>query len=156
MMKHKSILIILLIGIGISLSLPWIFIQSLEGNDISFETVTKGYYCAHCDKKDYVINIQYEWEELWEITFSTKYPPPDIPAIDFSINTIIAVYLGERATGGYAIEIVDIIETNSNIVVYVKETSPEPDSMVTMLLTQPYHIVKTTNLFPGLIAFVRV
>ncbi len=152
-MKHKFILIISLIGF--SLFLPWIFILSLEVNAISIETVSKGYYCGHPDRKDYVINSQDEWEELWDITFSNTYPHPDVPTIDFTRNTIIAVYLGQRGSGGYSIEIKDIVEYNSRIVVYVKERSPEPGSMVTMALTQPYHIVKTIKLFK-LIVFLRV
>ena len=96
-MKHKSILIIILIGIGISLPLSW----------TSFETVARGGFCGHLDKKDYIIDTQSEWEELWEITVSIFSPRPKLPAIDFSENIIIAVYLGRCSSGGYTIEIMN-------------------------------------------------
>jgi len=147
-MKQKFNLIISLIAIGF---LPWIIILGVEVNDIPFETVTKGSSCGHSDRKDHVINSQDEWEELWDITYSN----PDVPTIDFQRNTIIAVYLGYRATGGFGIEIKAIVEKIYGIVVHVKETSPEPGSPVTLANTQPYHIVKTRKLLRSIV-FLRV
>ncbi len=56
---------------------------------------------------------------------------------------VIAVFQGNRSTGGYAVEITQIVEKENSVEVFAKETSPSPDSMVTQAFTQPYRIVKT-------------
>ncbi|MBA5942178.1 MAG: protease complex subunit PrcB family protein, partial [Methanophagales archaeon] len=117
--------------------------EEQERKQISFETVSKGYYSGHDERKNYVINSQNEWGELWNKTMSRHVPLPEVPAVNFSENTIIAVYKGSHRTGGYSIEITKIVENEQKIVVYIKETSPPSGAGVTMAFTQPYHIVKT-------------
>jgi hypothetical protein len=44
--------------------------------------------------------------------------------------------MGEKITGGYSIGIDTVVETDKNII--IKETSPEPGSMVTQAFTNPF------------------
>jgi len=153
-MRQKYLLIsgfsaVLVLITGIIL-ISWYIPIQLQGQQkeeqISFETLSKGYYSGHDQRKDYVINSQNEWEELWKKTMSRQVPLPEVPAVNFSENTIIAVYKGSHRTGGYNIEITKILEKEQKIVVYVKETSPPSGARVTMAFTQPYHIVKTEKI----------
>jgi len=50
--------------------------------------------------------------------------------------------MGERVTGGYHIEITSIGESGVFRWVNIREISPSPTDLVTMALTQPYHLVK--------------
>lgn len=100
-------------------------------SDIDFEEVSKGYYSGHVEPVNYVINTEEKWAEIW-----------GKPEVDFSKYTVIAVFMGEFPTGGYDIEVKNIIEHEDKIVVVVKKTSPEPGAIVTQAFTQPYHIVK--------------
>ncbi|GAA0382586.1 protease complex subunit PrcB family protein [Bacillus horti] len=75
-------------------------------------------------------------------------------------STYIILGLGERRTGGYAIEVVDITEqagpVNSFILVKAKEIKPAPDAFVTQAFTYPtlvYRIPYTT--LPIRIEWVR-
>lgn len=139
--------VILLVGL-ISILLVIGCVTQLSGQELTFETILKGDYSGHNERKDYVIRDSSEWEDLWGKVQSRVLPTPisaitDLPDIDFNDEMVIAVFQGSRSTGGYAIEITKIVEKENSVEVFVKETAPSPDSLVTQAFTQPHHIVKT-------------
>ena len=118
-------------------------ITQRSGQELTFETISKGSYSGHDERKDYVIRESSEWENLGDKMQSRVSPTPDLPDVNFNDEMVIAVFQGSQSTGGYAIEITKIVEKENSVEVFIKETSPSPDSMVTQAFTQPYHIVKT-------------
>ena len=93
-----------------------------------------------------VIDSQEEFLKLWEGSTSGVIPGYSKPPVDFSKETVISVFMGEKSTGGYSIEIVKIVEQTDKIIIYVRETSPKPGDIVTQAFTYPQHIVKTEKL----------
>ena len=65
-----------------------------------------------------------------------------IPKIDFEKHMLVAVFMGRKNSGGYAIKVEKVEEKAGKIVVTVKRQTPPPGGMVTMALTGPYQIVK--------------
>ena len=114
--------------------------QAIESN-VNFEVIEKGFNSGHSEKKNYVVDNEDEWGDLWNKVNSIVIPQPELPDVDFNNEIVIAVFQGEKPTGGYSIEIIKIVEDNK-IIVFYKEFSPEPGDFVTQALTQPYHIVK--------------
>ena len=57
----------------------------------------------------------------------------------------IVLNMGEKTSGGYSIGIDTVIETDKNIVITIKETNPEPGSMVTQAFTNPFCVVKINS-----------
>ena len=53
--------------------------------------------------------------------------------------------MGEKTSGGYTIGIESAVETDKNIIITVKETSPEPNAMVTQAITNPFCVVKINS-----------
>lgn len=141
----------LLVSLIASFSIVFVLLPFIEFN-VNFETIDLGYYCDHRERGDYIIQTQQEWDELWNKTYGSS---SEAPYINFSSNIIIAVYMGERASGGYRIEITNIGENEEQVRVHIRETSPSPGRMVTMLITQPYHIVKL-NRIPKLIVLIHI
>jgi len=140
----------ILVSLIASFSIVLVLLPFIELN-VNFETIDIGYYCAHRERGDYIIQTQQEWDDLWQKTYGASLEAPDI---NFSSNIVIAVYMGTRATGGYRIEITNIGENEEHIRVYIRETRPSPFGFVTMAVTQPYHIVKL-NRIPKLIVFIH-
>ena len=68
--------------------------------------------------------------------------------VDFSGQMILAVYLGERPTAGYAVEITSVKLSGSRIIANYKETAPAEDSITSQVLTYPhtYKIVNSSDL----------
>jgi len=80
-----------------------------------------------------------------------------LPLVNFDKETVVAVFAGQKATGGYQIRIESIrqvrsvrttpttadeppIQPGTNVVLF-RETGPEPGSVVTRALSYPSHVV---------------
>ncbi len=108
---------------------------------IEVEQEWKGYHCAYTIASKLVIKTEDRWKEIWEKVHLLRLPKPELPKIDFEKEMVVAVFMGERSSGGYEIEIRKIIKTEKEIVVEVEEKEPSPESLQSMALIQPYHIV---------------
>jgi hypothetical protein len=69
-----------------------------------------------------------------------KISPNDIQNSNF-----IVLNMGEKTSGGYKIGIDTVVETDKNIIITVKETAPQPGSMVTQAFTNPFCVVKINS-----------
>lgn len=69
-----------------------------------------------------------------------KISPNDIQTSNF-----IVLNMGEKPTGGYKIGIESAVETDKNIIITVKETAPEPSTIVSQVLTNPFCVVKINS-----------
>lgn len=69
-----------------------------------------------------------------------KIKPNDILNANFVI-----LNMGEKTTGGYKIGVEKVEETEGNIIITIKETSPDPNSGVTQAFTYPYSVVKINS-----------
>jgi hypothetical protein len=64
---------------------------------------------------------------------------------DLNQANFIILNMGEKHTGGYSIGISTIAETADAIVIKVKNTNPDPGSIVTQALTNPFCVVKINS-----------
>jgi hypothetical protein len=71
---------------------------------------------------------------------------PKIPEVDFTKNCVIAVFMGDKNTGGYAINFDKVIKRTDALTVSVFETSPGVKCIVTQAITRPYEIAKIPKL----------
>ncbi len=69
----------------------------------------------------------------------------EISANDIQTANFIILSAGEKNTGGYAIGIEKVTETDKNIIVKVKETGPKPGENVTMAITTPYAVIRINS-----------
>jgi hypothetical protein len=123
---------------------------------VSFDTVLKGNRSGVREHLEAVARNQADWKALWQKHVSTEPNSPALPAIDFSRETVIAVFLGEKPTGGHDIEITGVEQRDGSLVVSFVERSPQPGSVVTQAFTQPFHIVKVAAQGSGTVSFRRL
>lgn len=64
---------------------------------------------------------------------------------DLKQSNFVILNMGEKPTGGYSITVENVIETEKNIEIKVKETSPEPGAMLIQSITYPYCVVKINS-----------
>ena len=69
----------------------------------------------------------------------------DVPDIDFAKTTVVAVYAGEKSTGGYSITVSNVQEYASVVMVDVTTTSPGASCSTTQSITYPYAVVSFKN-----------
>jgi hypothetical protein len=85
-----------------------------------------------------VIRSPAEWEVLWVRIHAGEVPIPPAPPIDFSKAMILAAFLGERPSGGYAIAFAEASVQDGEMRVTVRQQTPAAGGIVTYVITQPY------------------
>jgi hypothetical protein len=115
--------------------------KSSQGEIIAFSELKSGQYSAIEEKQFVVLNEPEEYAEFWNKVYSIYHPIPEIPEIDFQNYTLVGVFIGTLSTGGYSVEIIEIIETRGEVFVHYKINQPGANDYVTMALSQPYQMV---------------
>ena len=109
--------------------------------EVPIEKRWSGSYCGVRTAGQHVIRDADAWKGLWAQIYRTRTPAPAPPEVDFDKQMAVAVFMGQRNTGGYSTRITSVRDTGQQVIVRVKQTSPPPGAMVTMALTQPYDVV---------------
>lgn len=107
-----------------------------ETEEIVFETLSKDFYSMVEDQAFEVFRDP--------IAFESRLASAGIDlqdGIDFDTQTAIAVFMGQKPTGGYDIEVKRIVESGNRITVFYELLEPSQDDMVIQVITSPYHIV---------------
>lgn len=102
------------------------------------------------EPRQVVVTSREAWAALWQ-QHGAQLP---VPAVDFTRESIVAVFLGTRPSGGYGVDIV-AVRTGAAPVVEYRERRPGPDMMTTQALTFPFSIVAVPVL-AGTPRFVQV
>lgn len=117
-----------------------------QGSQVPFVTVAQGPSSGIRTHLFAAITTEAEWEALWRRHRSAT-SAAEAPAIDFRQIMLVAVFAGEKRTGGYGLEIthIEADASRQRLQVFVRETFPPAQGIVTQALTQPYHIVQLTK-----------
>ncbi|WP_297333048.1 protease complex subunit PrcB family protein [Flavobacterium sp.] len=91
-----------------------------------------GYGGRHTESHELVKNEQQFLALCKELNIET------IPQVDFTKNNVVAVFMGQKRSGGYSITVEKVVIDGNTAQVLVKNTLPEQGAMVTMALTAPY------------------
>lgn len=68
-----------------------------------------------------------------------------IKLCDTQNSNFVILNIGEKPTSGYSIEIEDVVENDKNIVVTVKEVSPESNVNLIQAITYPFLVLKINS-----------
>lgn len=79
------------------------------------------------------------WQQVW--TKVGQAAPRDLP----NDTTAVAVFAGQKRTGGYSVEFVAVQDGASAVTVTYRIRKPRFDEMVTQALTSPYAIQLVSN-----------
>jgi hypothetical protein len=93
----------------------------------------------------YIITDEEKFKEILKLHDSNIVSDIYIPKIDFNLKTLIAIFLGDRPSSGYFVDIEKIIEEENEIKVYIKEITPEKGDIVKAEITQPFLIIETNK-----------
>lgn len=116
--------------------------ETVVQDELDFTTISVGTYSGYTNQSYLVIQDSQAWVELWNQHVLFLADPLPLPEVDFAVNMVVAVFMGEARTGGYALRIYDIVDVGESIIVKMERTEPGPRCVVPQVLTQPYHIVQ--------------
>jgi len=123
----------------------------LQGSPATLRTIGKGPTSDIESARQMVIRTPAEWQMVWQ-----AHAPADrqLPTVDFAREIVLAVFLGQRPTAGYGVEIVRTINANGTLIVDYVETKPAPGAVAAQLITSPFHLVAVPK-FDGDIKFQK-
>jgi PrcB C-terminal len=107
---------------------------------VPFSTLDKGLTSGVREPTQLVIRTHDDWAALWGRHMQIQ-PAPQAPPVDFSRDMVVALFMGERPTGGHRIEITRVERADSGLSVRYRSQAPDPGTMVSQALTQPFHLV---------------
>ena len=94
-------------------------------------------------KENIVISSKEEWKSfLLKVDTTNKVSKTFENTIDFSKEMVIICIDKVRNSGGFSIEIIEVVKEGDTFLIKVKKEGPKPMSMLTSVMIQPYHIVK--------------
>ncbi len=79
---------------------------------------------------------------LWNRAYGARLTPPALPEVDFRRDSVIAVFTGQKPSGGYGVSVNEVRLEGNDVIVNVTETRPGPGDITTQALTHPWVMVQ--------------
>lgn len=117
---------------------------------IAVETVEKGVGGAYSEPgtdtqlvwpQIRVIADEAEFTAFWGSLHRNMTPLPPIPVVDFTRHDVVAVVDMVRPSGGYGIEVQEVLEGMDGFWLTIIRRKPGEGCFTTQSLTQPYHLI---------------
>ncbi len=89
-----------------------------------------------------LITSQTDLVSAWNRAYGTRLTLPPLPDVNFPQETVLAVFLETKPTGGYGLEVQDVILDGNDLYVDLLETQPAPGTITTQALTTPWLLVR--------------
>jgi len=109
---------------------------------LSYEVLEQGNYCGVEESGQELIQDASRWAQLWKQLSAQRFPVPPVPEVNFAEESVVACFMGQQMTGGYAIQVKSLNEEGEQVYVDLIYERPAPDCMVTEALTQPYLLLR--------------
>ncbi len=104
---------------------------------VPIRSIDKGLESQMDNARQVAVRSAADWTKLWNQHAGERARP----AVDFSKEVVVGVFLGSRPTAGFSMEIVSAREEGATLIVQYRETRPQSGGVVAQILTSPFHIV---------------
>lgn len=89
----------------------------------------------------YLLKSDTEWAGFWAAHTGCWGTDPPVPAVDFAVETVVAVVLNDRPTTGYRVTIDAYCRCDSTLEIQATETAPGTGCATLPMTTRPYQII---------------
>lgn len=111
------------------------------GRPVGWRTLSRGLTSGLTEAKREVIRDEVTYFKLWADHAADANRQALPPTVDFTREMVVVVALGNRPTGGYTVEIVDMEIRGKTLHVRVGERTPSPGALQIQQITQPFQMV---------------
>lgn len=124
--------------LSLLIAAPAFACQEAPFETVPFTTLERSKYGNHATAQKYMFNDSDSWEKHYKTYHSDK-----VPAVDFTKEMVLGVYLGQKPNSAYHVEIKEIRKLPDSLDVLVENSGPQPGKMYLQVITHPYHLIKT-------------
>jgi hypothetical protein len=110
---------------------------------VQWEVVARGTQAIGFERPSFrLIRDASELLTVWNQAHGASLNVPQVPGIDFARETVLAVFMGTRPTGGHAIDVREVTIEGGDLYVDLRFVEPGPDAVTTQALTSPWAIIR--------------
>ncbi|MFA6316072.1 MAG: protease complex subunit PrcB family protein [Elusimicrobiota bacterium] len=123
-------------------------ILALGGNASAWETIS-GQNCGVSKPQMVAAHDTQTLAQLWAKTYGGTPKALDLPSVDFTKETVVAVFLGEKPTPGFNVDLElqqDPMNPNRLYVLY-KEKAPKSGAFMPQVVSRPFVILKVPKAY---------
>jgi len=108
---------------------------------VSFSVLAEGEQSGEITQRvNYRIRTEPEFTALWEALHTDDLMP--VPFVDFEAHDVLAVFEGERPSGGYDISVVSVMDNgDGTVTVSILHEEPGNTCMTTSVITSPFELI---------------
>lgn len=104
---------------------------------IGFTAIEQGSMCNIKKTDYYIIQTKAEWSAHWAKHSRDESAPPKV---DFRNNVVVAIYMGQKSSAGFSIEVDRIEDNGTDLIIHTK--TERPTGFAATVMTQPFSIIK--------------
>ena len=117
--------------------------NSPELEPVPYRIIAQGSYSNISLQQRMLVTSPTQLKILWRTHAPTKRNA--LPAVNFDEEMVIAYFAGQFPSGGYRVEIIRLVETDTGLQIDIKLHRPAKDAMVSLALSQPYIMIATES-----------
>jgi len=111
--------------------------------DVPFEVVARGAQAVGVDRATYrLLRTREELTQAWNQAHGSSLSVPPVPSADLARETLVAIFLGGKPTGGYGLDVEAASIEGGDLYVDVRATSPASGTLTTQALTSPWLLLR--------------
>lgn len=111
--------------------------------DVPFEVVAQGAQAVGIARPVYqLLRTPDEFSAAWNQAYGASLSVPPLPGADLARETLVAIFLGPKPTGGYGLDVVGVTLEDGDLYVDVLERAPAPGAIVSQALTSPWLLIR--------------
>ncbi|MFC4425586.1 protease complex subunit PrcB family protein [Deinococcus navajonensis] len=133
------------VSIGRALPAPTTPTSPVAGGRVTVNELARGNNAAVTTFTVQVATTQAAANALYAQAYGRQTGVPAAPSV--SGSTLVGVFLGQRSTGGYGVQVTGANVNGSALTLTARVTAPGPGSITTQALTSPWIIVRVAGTF---------
>jgi hypothetical protein len=108
---------------------------------VAYSVLQTGQFSGIVSERLEVLRDQDAFAELWLAHGEVFSSVPVQPEVNFDQDMVVAVFLGQRATGGYTIAVTEVVDRKDSLLVNLRVTLPGTNCAVTQAFSQPHQMI---------------
>ncbi len=116
--------------------------QRPQEEQLFFDILASGGNALVSEQSHALIGSDAELLQAWNAAHATLLTPPPAPEVNWERETVLALFLGSRPTGGYGISLERLSQQGAEIYADIRVSEPAPGAISTQALTSPWQMVR--------------
>lgn len=111
--------------------------------ELIWDTLASGAQATNADTPSFeLITSQADLVSAWNRAYGSRLTLPPLPEVNFPQETVLAVFLDTKPTGGYGLDVQDVTLDGNDVYVDLLETKPAAGAITTQALTTPWLLLR--------------